>query len=457
MCLRRKTKKIVFTISNIITIFIIIKKLTRKDVKDIYYTIFTRAKKFFVTFENKLYCYWLRMTSMKTLTKKQKEDREYWDKNQQDDSKLSKRPCSFPQEEDDPFENLKKFHQNSTQASERLRSFLQKEGVPEDIIEWLMCFLTRIATQKTVDNEHRLYHKCLLEQTTILLKALIEVQKYVLDNVLAIVPTLSKRHVPLARFLFSCILANFVQRLAKDFELDFLTEASTETLGLFQRSFTRILRANKPITLSEEILKSFPSLVPAEKLFLLICIKLLGASFGLTTKQLNCSGLKLLELDAKSWFSISGVTSYWSGGDSFFFKKRRDGSVRATRGRISQNKFYENKKNILDLVKLLEEMSLGVETSRAERKRESSVEKEHKHDSDEDSGDDGLKEFTVSNKFNHLEESSGIPNLPSKKVKSTQTPRPRRRPRPRAPRTKIYPNTDPDSDSGSGTEECTVS
>jgi len=374
--------------------------------------------------------------------------------------------------------------EQSSKVLEIILSFLQAEGLPGEIIERLIFCLTRIAKQETLENGHRLFHKALAERITILLDALKCVHYNVMTEVVNKTPTLSKRQVPLARFLFSCILANFVQRLAKDFELDFLTEASTETLGLFQRSFTRILRANKPITLSEEILKSFPSLVPAEKLFLLICIKLLGASFGLTTKQLNCSGLKLLELDAKSWFSISGVTSYWSGGDSFFFKKRRDGSVRATRGRISQNKFYENKKNILDLVKLLEEMSLGVETSRAERKRESSFKEEQKNDPKID----GLDQFTVRNNFDEeldkddytlfferveelpvpsvhtakqgneqLEESSGIPNLPSKKVKSTQTPRPRRRPRPRAPRTKIYPNTDPDSDSGSGTEECTVS
>ena len=353
------------------------------------------------------------------LTEEQKEDLEYWNENLQNSTEISKGSCSFSQEEDGPLDNLEGYHQNSTEISKELRSFLQKQEVPEDIIERLMCFLTRIAAQETRKDKNRFYHKCLLEQTTIMLIALKDVESNISDNVLKKIPALSIQQGPLARFLFSWVVAKFVQRLlhesatTQNLELGFLTEAYVKTLGLFQRSFTRLDRCNKPVTLSKDILKSFPNLDRADKLFLVKCIEILGTSLDLTEKQLENSRITSTPLDATSWISWSRERKYWHLVDDFFFKERKNGDVRIARGKISHKEFCKKKDSVLDIAELLEGMSLDAKTSPVRRKRMLSVEEECKHNTDgnpegypdEDSEgnpegnpeDDGLEKYTVRN------------------------------------------------------------
>lgn len=302
---------------------------------------------------------------------------------------------------------------DSSESLKNLRSFLQSMHF-QDSIERLIFWLMKFAEKDTVKNEFRLFFKSLSEITTILLRALKEVKDCIEAEVLKKIPALSTRQDPLTNFIFSWVVVVFVQKmtqkvtlrcsLAQKSFLEYLAQACKKTVSLFEKAFVRIERLRKPVTLSEQTLKSFPNLYQEERNFLVGCIELLGDSFDLTTKQLERSDLSLYRLEAKSWYSWSGIRRYWAGGWNLFFKERKDGSVRIIGGTCDthRNKFHENKSNILDIAKLLEGMSLDYKnkTSRAKVVRTPSYKEECKHDDLEYDGQeeyDELEEFSVCN------------------------------------------------------------
>lgn len=291
------------------------------------------------------------------------------------------------QEDNDSWDNEQ---EDSSEALHNFRSFLQSKGVSEDSIDRLICRLTKIAAKDTMKNKNRLFFKTLFEITTILFEALKEVKDNVMTEVLKKIPVLYTLQVPLAKIFFSEVVANFVEKLdqesvtAENLELKLLIQAYKTTVDLFQRAFTRKHRFYKPVTLSAEILNEFTALDRTDKLFLLSCIELLGSSFSLTKKQLKSSGLRLLNLEAKSLFSWDGLRKYWVGGDGFFFKERRDGSVRIIRLTYDshKNKFHDDKDNILGIAGGFSRIRFDDKKSKPSMTslRKSSFDEEQKHD-----------------------------------------------------------------------------